>query len=82
MDSTTIIKQTSRIVVRSWLKSDLQEWMLLSQDEGLNKFSLSGYRMNDAKIAEAFMVKAMAFFDWCVPNISSRSTENDWDLWS
>ena len=62
MNIPDIIGQTDRILVRSWLDTDINDWMQLSHDEGLNKFSLSGYRMKSLEEARAFTEKAMTFF--------------------
>ncbi len=42
-----IIGETPRILVRTWIESDAEAWFSLSQDEGLNRFSISGYRVAD-----------------------------------
>jgi RimJ/RimL family protein N-acetyltransferase len=57
-----IVGQTPRILVRSWLETDIDAWISLSQDDGLNKFSLSGYRMKDREQAIAFIDRASDFF--------------------
>ncbi len=42
-----IIGETARILIRTWIESDAEPWFSLSQDEGLNRFSISGYRASD-----------------------------------
>lgn len=63
MSSSFIVGHTERIIVRSWNDSDLEGWINLSQDEGLNQFSISGYRMKNHEEAKAFADKAMKFFE-------------------
>lgn len=57
-----IVGQTPNILVRSWLETDIDAWISLSHDDGLNRFSISGYRMKDREQAIAFIDRAMDFF--------------------
>lgn len=47
--------QSNHIYIRSWLENDTENWFQVSQNSGLNKFSISGYRMLDMPAAEKFI---------------------------
>ncbi len=55
MENFNKIGQTSRILVRAWVDTDADAWFQLSQDEGINKFSLSGYRLSDVNASQAMI---------------------------
>jgi RimJ/RimL family protein N-acetyltransferase/N-acetylglutamate synthase-like GNAT family acetyltransferase len=54
---TKILGQSSHIYIRSWLENDTENWFQISQNSGLNKFSISGYRMSDVAAAEKFITE-------------------------
>jgi [ribosomal protein S5]-alanine N-acetyltransferase len=61
-----MILETERLVLRNWLYSDIDCYMILSQDIGYNCFSPPGYFLvRSAEEAQAKIRDRMVLFDTC-----------------
>lgn len=57
-----IISKSNRVLIRTWHHEDAKIWHQLSQDEGLNRFSISGYRQLSLDDSSAFIQKWQNIF--------------------
>lgn len=52
-----IIGKSNRILIRPWNEDDAEAWYKLSQNEGLNRFSISGYKQSSLSDSSQFIHK-------------------------
>ncbi len=57
-----MICKSNRVLIRTWELEDAEAWHQLSQDEGLNRFSISGYRQPSLSGSLAFIQKWQNMF--------------------
>ena len=59
---STLIGESPRIYVRTWSEGDVPTYFTLAQNEGLNLFSLRGYRVPDLATARAKILEQQNIF--------------------
>ncbi len=62
IDDACVLRKSARILLRPWQAADAEGWFALSQDEGFNRFSYSGYRQTSLRTAEEFILRHQAEF--------------------